>query len=199
MKILIDNGHGIETPGNRSPDGQFREYAWTRENACMICDMFQAEGYDAELLVPEETDVSLAERCRRVNWWCKKLGKENVILISMHVDAAGNGTRWCTARGWSIHTTRGITKADTLAECIWKRAKETFKNPLTVRSYSNGKMGHDYEENFYILLHSYCPAVLVENFFQDNHKDVEYLNTIEGKVTCAEVIVLGIKDYINSL
>ena len=26
-KILIDNGHGIDTPGKRSPDGVLREYA----------------------------------------------------------------------------------------------------------------------------------------------------------------------------
>lgn len=29
-KILIDNGHGIDTPGKRSPDGVLREYAWNR-------------------------------------------------------------------------------------------------------------------------------------------------------------------------
>ena len=29
MKILIDNGHGENTPGKRSPDGTFREYAYT--------------------------------------------------------------------------------------------------------------------------------------------------------------------------
>ena len=33
MKILIDNGHGCNTPGKRSPDGRFREYAWAREIA----------------------------------------------------------------------------------------------------------------------------------------------------------------------
>ena len=33
MKILIDNGHGENTPGKRSPDGTFREYAYTREIA----------------------------------------------------------------------------------------------------------------------------------------------------------------------
>lgn len=27
MKILIDNGHGAETPGKCSPDGRLREYA----------------------------------------------------------------------------------------------------------------------------------------------------------------------------
>ena len=33
MKILIDNGHGIQTKGKRSPDGNFLEYAYTREIA----------------------------------------------------------------------------------------------------------------------------------------------------------------------
>lgn len=194
MKILIDNGHGHDTPGKRSPDGSLREYAWAREVANMVCDMLQAEGYDASLLVRELWDVPLSARCYRANQY----DKNDTILVSIHCNAAGDGSRWMRARGWSIFTTKGITKADALAGCIWDRAKETFKDPLTVRSYSNDKMGHDYEENFYILLHSYCPAVLVENFFQDNHEDVEYLLSDEGKATCAEVIVLGIKDYINN-
>ena len=33
MKVLIDNGHGSNTPGKCSPDGQLREYAYTREIA----------------------------------------------------------------------------------------------------------------------------------------------------------------------
>ena len=195
MKILIDNGHGHETAGKCSPDGLFKEFAWTREVARMVCDLLQAEGYDSKLLVPELWDVPLSARCYRANQY----DKNDTILVSIHNNAAGNGSKWMRARGWSIYTTKGITKADELAECIWNRAKEIFQDPLTVRSYSPYKMGHDYEENFYILLHTYCPAVLVENFFQDNHEDVEYLNTDEGKAACAEVIVLGIKDYINNL
>ena len=33
MKILIDNGHGSNTAGKRSPDGRLLEYAYTREIA----------------------------------------------------------------------------------------------------------------------------------------------------------------------
>ena len=33
MKILIDNGHGENTAGKRSPDGIFREYKYAREIA----------------------------------------------------------------------------------------------------------------------------------------------------------------------
>lgn len=28
MKILLDNGHGENTPGKRSPDGKLREYLY---------------------------------------------------------------------------------------------------------------------------------------------------------------------------
>ena len=84
MKILIDNGHGIDTKGKRSPDGRLLEYAQNRLLAGRIVTAFQARGLDASLLVPEETDISLPERYRRVNEWCRQLGKDNVLLISIH-------------------------------------------------------------------------------------------------------------------
>lgn len=192
--ILIDNGHGYETPGKRSPDGSFREYAWTREVARMACDIFQAEGYNARLLVPEDRDVSLAERCRRAN----RHDKRSSLLVSIHNNAAGMGDKWMKARGWSIYTTRGISEADHLAQAIWCRAVAQFRSPLSVRTYSAQPLGHDWEADYYILLHSYMPAVLVENFFQDNREDVAWLKTDEAKAACAEVIVDGVKDYLKS-
>ena len=36
MKILIDNGHGLNTSGKRSPDGTFREAIYNREIARRI-------------------------------------------------------------------------------------------------------------------------------------------------------------------
>lgn len=195
MTILIDNGHGVETPGKRSPDGTFREYKWCREVAHMVCDMLQAMGHDARLLVPEEKDISLQERCNRAN----RFDKKSSILVSIHNNAAGHGGQWMSARGWSIFTTKGITEADKLAECIYQRAVKVFRAPLSVRTYSKSQpYGHDFEENFYILLHSYMPAVLIEHFFQDNREDVAYLKTDLAKATCAEVIVDGILDYKKS-
>ena len=99
MKILIDNGHGCNTPGKRSPDGRFREYAWAREIARAIVADINDLGYDAELLVPEEYDVCLSARCYRVNSWCDRLGKRNVLCVSLTVNAAGEGDRWQNASG----------------------------------------------------------------------------------------------------
>jgi len=67
MKILIDNGHGIYTAGKRSPDGQFLEYYYSRIVARRVTARLKELGDYAELLVPEEKDVSMLEKCRRVN------------------------------------------------------------------------------------------------------------------------------------
>ena len=119
MKILIDNGHGIDTKGKRSPDGCLLEYAQNRLLAGRIVSALQAQGHDAELLVPEEKDVSLFQRCDRVNRFCYAIGKDNVLLISIHCNAAGRGDRWLSARGWCAYTTRGNTRADALATCLY--------------------------------------------------------------------------------
>ena len=100
MKILIDNGHGIQTKGKRSPNGQLLEYAYTRELARQIVTTLKSRGYDSELLVPEDDDIPLSERVRRTNAHCQALGKSNVILISLHINAAGDGTKWMNATGW---------------------------------------------------------------------------------------------------
>lgn len=65
MKILIDNGHGAETPGKRSPDGRLRECVYTREIADRVVNRLQAEGVDTIRIVPEEADIPLTERVAR--------------------------------------------------------------------------------------------------------------------------------------
>lgn len=83
--ILIDNGHGIDTPGKRSPDGALLEYAWNREIAARIVAALTALGHDAQLLVPELEDISLAERCRRVGEICRRIGKDNYEAAKLHL------------------------------------------------------------------------------------------------------------------
>ena len=62
MRILIDNGHGFDTPGKCSPDKTFREWEYNRLIAKQVVAILVENGYDAELLVPEDNDISLKER-----------------------------------------------------------------------------------------------------------------------------------------
>ena len=202
MKILIDNGHGILTKGKRSPDGKLLEYAYTRELARQIVKILQYRGYDAELLVPEHDDIPLSERVRRVNEicltyepsWPAPTGHPNVILISIHVNAAGDGTKWMNATGWSCYTCKGQTESDRLADCLYKAAEQILENQVIRTDYARDG-DPDWEENFYILRHSLCPAVLVEQFFMDNKKDLAYLISDEGKRNLIDVIVGGLEAF----
>lgn len=194
MKILIDNGHGENTPGKRSPDGVLREYAYAREIADDIVRELMKRGYDAERIVKENIDVSLAERARRANEFCGKLGASNVILVSVHCNAAGCG-EWMQARGWSAYTSKGRTKADALATCLYDVAETVFVGQKIRKDMSDGDP--DWEENFYILQKTKCPAVLTENFFQDNEDDVAFLLSPDGKKQIVQVHVDGIIKYIS--
>ena len=197
MKILIDNGHGIQTKGKRSPDGKLLEYAYTRELARQIVATLKARGYDSELLVPEDDDIPLSERVRRTNAHCQALGKSNVILISLHLNAAGDGTRWMNATGWSCYTCKGQTESDRLATCLYDAAIKNFPDRRIRTDYSD--KDPDWEENFYLLRKTLCVAVLSENFFMDSKSDLEYLQSITGKRAVVNTHVEGILEWLEGL
>lgn len=194
MKVLIDNGHGADTPGKRSPDGRFLEWKYNREISARVISELTRLGYDAKLIVPEDTDIPLAERCRRVNAHCGHPSGRNAILVSIHCNAAGNGSKWMNARGWSVYTSKGDTAADRLADSLCHTALKYFKDLRIRTDWSDGDP--DFEENFYILRHTLCPAVLVENFFYDNPDDLRFLESEEGKEKIVRVIVEGIGEHL---
>ena len=194
MKIFIDNGHGQFTAGKRSPDGQFREYHYNRIVARRVTAKLQELGYDAELLVPEDDDIPLKERCRRVNAWCLLHGKKNAICVSIHFNAYGNGSEWTSPSGWSIFTSKGDTAADRLADCIAEAAKVNLPTMKMRGDYSDGDI--DYEEEFYLLKHTMPACVLSENGFMTNEKECRWLMSEDAIETIARTHVEGIREYL---
>lgn len=193
MKILIDNGHGENTPGKRSPDGRLQEWAYTREIADMVVFGLRKHGIDAERIVKENIDVPLAERCKRANNIYRETRK-NAILVSIHCNAAGNGASWMNARGWGVYVSDNASfNSKMLASSL---AQVAISKGVTVRKQAPGQ-GY-WVQNLAICRDTNCPAVLTENFFQDNKEDVEYLLSSEGKRTVANIHVEGIINYLNS-
>lgn len=215
MKILIDNGHGVNTAGKKSPDKQLLEYKYNREIAIQLVAELKAKGYDAERIVTEEIDISLGERCRRVNAICNKIGTANVILISVHVNAAGSGGVWRSAGGWCAYTTRGVTKSDAIATKLYEAAEvslaayaealeagkktglyDSKQRPFRT-DYQDGDA--DQEADFYIIKNTKCPAVLTENLFMDNKTDMAFLLSEAGRKAIVDLHVNGIINYIKSV
>ena len=195
MKVLIDPGHGIDTPGKRSPDGRFFEYLWNRQVADILRDNLAANGIDAEILVTETNDIPLRTRAMRANKVCNRVGVNNVLLVSVHANAAGMGDRWMNATGWSCYTTKGVTRSDRLADCLYKTFKDEFPEKRMRVDYSDGDP--DIEEDFYIIKKTLCPAVLLENFFYDNRDECAWLLMEETKERVAFAATRGIIRYID--
>lgn len=192
MKVLIDNGHGENTPGKRSPDGRLREWSYTREIADMVVFGLRKRGIDVERIVREDIDVSLAERCRRVNEIYKAEGKK-AILISIHCNAAGSGASWMNARGWSVFVSNNASaNSKRLADSLAKAAGELGVN---IRKPMPGQLY--WEQNLAMCRDTNCPAILTENFFQDNKEDVEYLLSWEGKKAIVQIHIDGIIKYLG--
>ena len=194
MRVLIDPGHGIDTPGKRSPDGKFREYLWNRQVADLLGARLVAMGIDASPVVTETNDIPLSTRVQRVNRICSKVGASNVILVSIHANAAGNGG-WMNAKGWSCYTSKGNTESDRIAECLYDAFEKEFPDRKIRKDLSDGD--RDWEENFYVLAKSKCPAVLLENFFYDNPEECMFLLKEETKERIASAAALGIARYLG--
>ena len=195
MIILIDPGHGQDTAGKRSPDGRLREYKYAREIAAEVVKRLKAQGYNAQQLVTEENDISLGTRCKRVNDICKHFGTSNVLLVSIHCNAAGSDGKWHDARGWQVCVSLNASaRSKQLASYLFDSAQA---QGLKTRSPKPGQKW--WPQNLAICRDTNCPAVLTENLFQDNHSDVEFLLSGKGREAIINLHVEGIINYIKSI
>ena len=192
MKVLIDNGHGENTPGKCSPDGKLKEWAYTRKIADRLVTELRKNGIDAERIVKEMTDIPLSIRCRRANDIYRETGGK-AILISIHCNAAGSSSDWLSAPGWSVFLSNNASmNSKNLAICL---AGAAIGKRVFVRQPMQGQLF--WTQNLAICRDTICPAVLTENFFQDNKEDVEFLLSDEGMQMVTQIHVDGIKDYLN--
>ena len=101
------------------------------------------------------------------------------------------------ATGWSCYTCKGQTESDRLADCLYKAAEQILKNQVIRTDYARDG-DPDWEENFYILRHTRCPAALIENFFMDNESDAEYIQSDQGRTAILYTHIKGILKYIKA-
>lgn len=193
MKILVDPGHGIDTKGKRSPDGLLLEYLWNRDVADMLVEACGILGLDAELLVTETNDIPLTTRVQRINKICSKMGAENVVLVSVHANAYGDGQWVDNVKGWSCYTSPGQTQSDRLAEMMYDAFEREFPERKIRRDLQDGD--RDYEANFYILTKSKCPAVLLENFFYTSREECSFLTRYDTKIRIASAAALALSRF----
>lgn len=194
MTVILDNGHGKETPGKRSPvwsDGtQLFEWEFTRDIAKSIHDELEEMKIDSTILVPEAIDISLTTRVKRAN----AIYKENPdsFLLSIHGNAGVNPNE---GTGWEVWTSPGQTESDKIATFFFNSAKILLPQFSMRSDVSDGDV--DKESPFTILAKTNCPAVLTENLFYDNERDCAFMLSAPGRYMIAHLHVEAIIKYLQ--
>lgn len=175
LVIILDCAHGADVKGKCSPDSTHREYKWSRLICGKLRDKLESLGYRVEYTNKTENEIGLSQRKNIAN--NIKIDSDQVkFLISLHNNAAGNGSNWTNATGFEIFTSKGQTLSDKFAQVIMSNLQKDFpeSNGFKHRvDLTDGDL--DKEENFTVLMGNYY-GILLEWLFQDNKEDVKLLN-----------------------
>ncbi|MHC8516759.1 N-acetylmuramoyl-L-alanine amidase family protein [Sporosarcina sp. ITBMC105] len=159
IKIALDAGHGLHTPGKRSPDD---EREWSFNNAVLIACAERLSTYDGVQIrrlddPTGKTDVSLHARTNKANAW----GAD--ALVSIHHNALK--AVWHTGGGVETYVQAGTASAASkaLAQAIHTRIVPAMG--LRDRGVKAA--------NFHMTRESRMPAVLTEGGFMDSRTDIK--------------------------
>lgn len=207
ITIILGTAHLSSTPGKRSPDASaglmdspyyIREYEYSR----MICQRVKSRldelGVRCIIDYPDadmpglSSSQELYKRVDIVNNICKQYGSKNCLYVSIHLNAAAS-SGWYNAKGWSVYVSENASEnSRKFADMIFD---EVAKRGLKTRIEHKGVKYHT--ANFYVIRKTNCPAVLTENFFQDNKEEVAWLKSEEGINTVVNYHVDAIMHYIS--
>lgn len=184
--IAIDDGHGMQTPGKRTPlfpDGTYMpENDFNRAVAAKLDTILQRCGFDTLPVAPGDADVPLKTRTDLANNTIRnKYNRKADFYISIHANAGG-GTWETGGRGIeSIHYP-GAAGSAAKAKIIQKWLVKGTKLP------DRGVKAMD----LHVCRETDMDAVLVECGFMDNREEAQLLKSDAYRTECAEELAQAI-------
>jgi N-acetylmuramoyl-L-alanine amidase len=171
MLIVIDAGHGPNTPGKRTPDGSMKEYEFNSAVANHLRnELAQYENVRVHFTHSDREDVPLKRRTDEANRLCADL------FVSIHANAAG--ANWSSAEGIEtfVYKTRP-REAVALAEKVQAQLiASTGRKNRGVKT-----------ADFHVLRETKMTAILVECGFMTHREEAVLLKSDDyrRKVACA--------------
>lgn len=183
--VALDDGHGMETAGKRTPpipelDGRvIRENEFNKAVKHFLADELKRCGFEVLFVAPGDKDVPLATRTNLAN------SKNADIYVSIHYNAFDGKFDDYDPEGLSVHIYPGSKEGRKLAECIIKY----LKNGTPQRN--RGIV----ENNFHVLRETKMPAILSENGFMDNKREALLMINVDFQKEVAKEHAQGICEY----
>lgn len=178
--VAIGAGHGLGTPGKRTPDG---EHEWSFNNKVVLAAIARLKQYEGIKVVRMDDptgkrDIPLNERTNKAN------AAKADVLVSIHHNALTG--KWGQHTGTETYTYLGEQPGST------KLAKEV--QPRLHKAYGLKDRGIK-QANFHMVRESNMPAILTEGGYMDSSIDIKALRD-DNKLRDAGVAIAdGIAAY----
>jgi N-acetylmuramoyl-L-alanine amidase len=183
--IALDDGHGIETAGKRSPklpDGSvMKENEFNRAVVSKLDIILKRCGFDTLLTSPTDTDIPLSQRSSLAN------SKKATILVSVHANALDGSFEGSNPKGVETYYYPGSVKGKKLAETVHKYLIQGTKQ--TDRGVK--------AQNLHMVRETNMPAILVEAGFMDSLEEIQLLLNDDFRNEVSEEIAKGICEYLD--
>jgi len=182
MKLIaIDNGHGINTPGKRTPvmsDGKvIKEWEFNYPTAKKLEELLKTNGFNIIFVSDTEEDTPLKTRTDKAN------NAKADAYVSIHFNALN--AIWGTHGGIETYHHPSSIKGKELAELIQDELiKETGLRDRGVKS-----------ANFQVLRETKMVSILAECGFMDNLEEAKLMLNENYQMRCARAIAKGICKY----
>ena len=179
MRIFLLPGHGGHDPGCIGTMGT-KESTLALQVALRLERILTAGGHVVGLSRTDDSFVSLADQARLANAF------DSDLVIALHFNGATNRE----AEGYEIWTSPGQTRSDRVATVMFPCLGSVCPGPGR-KDVSDGDV--DKESKFYVLIHTWAPAVLVEfGFLSHALTELEF-----RKVGTADKLAMGVAAGIN--
>lgn len=181
MLIAIDNGHGLDTAGKRTPvmtDGRIiKEWEFNYPTAQKLGEELKRCGFKVLYVSDSEEDTPLKTRTDRAN------AAKADAFISIHYNAY-KGV-WGNHGGIETYYYPNALDGLELAKSVqYHLVKETGLSNRGVKS-----------NNFHVLRESKMVAILAECGFMDSSEEAKLMLDESHQANCARAIAKGICDY----
>ncbi len=182
MKLIaIDNGHGFNTPGKRTPvmpDGKvIKEWEFNYPTAKKLGELLKLNGFNIIFVSDTEEDTPLKTRTDKAN------NAKADAYVSIHFNAFN--AIWGSHGGIETYHHPSSIKGKELAELVQKELiKETG---LRNRGIKSG--------NFQVLRETKMVSILAECGFMDNLEEAKLMLDGNYQMKCARAIAKGICRY----
>jgi N-acetylmuramoyl-L-alanine amidase len=195
--VILDDGHGMDTPGKRTPPmpgtgKAVKENEFNRPVVDLIQEQLESAGIMVLQTAPEVHDVSLSDRSTRANQVHKDFIKRNPdgvsLFVSIHFNAMKDSFSGSTASGMEVFHHQGSVEGEKLARAIHAELRKgTAQVDRGVKT-----------ESFHVLRETLMPAALVEAGFMDHLEEANLMLDESFQHEVATEVTVGILDYLEA-